>query len=514
MPNLGGFLKGLGQQAGYNIMYGQELQQQQDVHEQRQQLIASEQQRMADAAADREKLRTEATETKKLFGQVAEGQLAATTSEQKAASLGKVKMSALLEGRLDVAKAITGLQEDAVSEATVARTEAKAVKEVATEKVAQLSFDVTNAPTPEAKIVASQALVQAYTDAGGDTRQVPPPGSPEFDRWATTQHARTKTAKQRSDDEATVTAVALKQKQQQAEQDRNYNAGRADHRDTIANQHEVNQLKRSELLLKQGEGADKATIDRIAKDVMGGEDMPKGLTKSQNTAIQARITELRAGGAVQEHFAKGTYAQQYAQRQTQAGQILLTESKNIAGMTLGQTAGVFSDLEMGKGITTALTKQFGNQLTKTEAAEYNTSMAATGVEVATLMSSGRQPQKTLIEEFQSTLRGNAGDSVETVLYKRAVMMNLARSALSVAPSANATDKANKTKILEQLATFPTPTEVRETAEASGHTIQGMSSINRKMQEVSEKFTVMGEKGAPGTSSSWGTGTTASGATFK
>ena len=230
-----------------------------------------------------------------------------------------------------------------------------------------------------------------------------------------------------------------------------------------------------------------ADVKRITKDVLSGNDMPKNLTKVDVARIESEKTKEIAGGASQEHYAKGVYAQNYAQRQTQAGQLLLTETSNMGDMKIGQTAGAFSDIQLGKGLTTGVTKYFGNKLTNTQAAEYATSSEGLGVEVAALMNGGRPPQKALIDEFKLALRPNAGDTVETTLYKRAMVINLARSALSVAPSANQTDKENKQRILQELNKFPTPKEVRQTAEQTGHTIQGLESINSRMKKISDQW---------------------------
>lgn len=492
MPTLGGFLQGLGQQAGYNINYQQQRVADQAAIDLRQQQVAMGKLDLAD--------RQQQVESRKSSMDWFRGAMSeAKTAKEQEAAVQKVYTQAMVDNNPELMKQADTMMKELHTKSDRAQADAVEAASVKHEATAMAASEYLATKSPE----SAAKLVQDYKDAGGDVLQVPPPGE-TFDKWAEVQQLQGKEGLKRGEfaqklQEAKATAETRRQEHADSLAER-----RQAHKDNLVIQQGNLQTHQLLAQLKVSEAAQKtiaatdpaaqATTERIARDVISGDDMPKGLTKAQNLAVQNKITELRAGGMKQEHFAKGVYAQRYAQRQTQAGQILLTESKNIAGMKLGQTSGVFSDVELGKGLTSSLTAQFGRQLTATEAAEYNTSMAATGVEVATLMNAGQAPQKALIEEFQGALRGNAGDSIETVLYKRAVMMNMARSALSVAPSANAEDKANKAKIMKQLATFPTPTEVREQAAAAGHSLKGLEKINRNMRAVSEKFTMPGEEG--------------------
>lgn len=284
---------------------------------------------------------------------------------------------------------------------------------------------------------------------------------------------------------------------------------------TAANQAGMLQLSRdnarSLAAYRQSQAADTggsltdSAVDRYAKGMLKGDPVPTNLTKVDTAKILNRQSELQDTGTQKFTYAKGSNAQNYGQQMIGASSNALMETGNTSHMALGQTAGVFSDLDAGHGITSSLTRAFGNQITDKEAGMYNAGMTNMGMELGRLMSGGQRPNQTVITEMNRALRAEANDSVALTLYKRSNAMALAASSLEAMSPANEQQRQQKERNLALLRAFPTPTEVYEAAKASGH---GKDISPKIAADLNAKFKHYGDVAATAIRESQGTGQSA------
>lgn len=494
MATLGGFLQGIGQQAGYAIDYSRQAAREQvGVDLAKQQLEAGQ------LAIDTQKgqAASRLSTMSELKGALSE----AKGSKEQVAALTKAKFAAAAGGDWQSMQAVSSLLKDKENEDD--RAQAKVVE------AAQAHNEAVGSAANTYLSTKSPAAAKAFIDAlGGDPSQLPPPG-PKFDALVG-QHALDASGKaQQGEFLAQLREKKVEQKQAQENSDRAFQAGRADARNTEMHKNRSEALSAQEFAFKKSQAAalttdpsQVATINRLAQASLDGEPLPKNMSKPEALAVEKRKTELISAGAKQEHFAEGVNPKMYSQRQTTAGQFVLSELQNVAGMSLGQTAGTFSDLAKGHGITTSLTQQFGNKVTANEAAQYNASMVPLGLELATLAYGGQKPPVTVVEEFRDMIRARSGESTETALYKLSLGVNAARSALAHAPPANAADKQAKDAIKVQLSKIPTPTEVLTHIRSTGHSVQGLEELNNKFKSVSQEFSMGSAPVATAPTAAW------------
>lgn len=171
MP-ISGFLQGLGQQAGYSVMYGLEKRAADQTAELRQQRIEAGRAEAVDRQRQQESRMATMTELKTT---VLEGKGAA----EQANALRKARFSAFANNDLSAVPALTAMITD--SEKEVDRLKADTIDKtrLLKETTANTAADYLATKTPE----AATALVQDYLAAGGDPRLIPPPGE-KFDAWA------------------------------------------------------------------------------------------------------------------------------------------------------------------------------------------------------------------------------------------------------------------------------------------------------------------------------------------
>jgi hypothetical protein len=214
---MSGFLQGLGQQAGYNIIYGQQKQAADDVHELRQQEIdAGKQQQLQQQAMAAARMSIAAG----LEGSL-EGVTGAATDDAKiAAALQDASLKSLASGDLQEAQAYSA--QASQRQALADKSKAAALEVVAQKKeeAATASLNFLSRPGPD----TAAEMEKARAAAGEDPTKFPKPGTPEHKKWAEEGALGGKSTSQRVDfvqkeADRKEAARARKEEQDRAERD-------------------------------------------------------------------------------------------------------------------------------------------------------------------------------------------------------------------------------------------------------------------------------------------------------
>jgi len=170
MP-LSTFLQGLGQQAGYQVLYSQEKKAQDQALEMRQQQIEAGKIDLQERQAQQQ---SRLATMSGLKMSIAEGK----DASEQVALLRKAQLTALANNDLDAARTINpmikGLEEE------VDRTKGETALKLQRQKdsTAASAIDYLSTKTPE----SADKVMKDYIAAGGDPRLIPPPGE-TFDKW-------------------------------------------------------------------------------------------------------------------------------------------------------------------------------------------------------------------------------------------------------------------------------------------------------------------------------------------
>lgn len=257
---LSGFMQGLGQQVGYDIAYQQEAKTVQQQQELRQQQIDSNKLAMADQ-------QRQAESRMATMSDLRQSQVESKSASEQVQLLQKARMTALVNGDVSGAQALTPLIKDAEGEVDRTKSEQADVLLKKKEETSSAAADYLSTGTTE----SAGILIKDYLDAGGDPRSIPPPGE-KFKAWAEMRQLDGKDGAKKAE-----FASTLYEKKREADM-RNENTKLAQaslnqaRQDSATLKLAMVQLKRSEVL-NMGGSADAALTESDAARLAEGEKL-------------------------------------------------------------------------------------------------------------------------------------------------------------------------------------------------------------------------------------------------
>ena len=177
---IGGFLQGLGQQAGYNINYQQQYADTQANIDLKQQQVALGK---LDVVEKQQQVESRKSSLDLFKGAMSE----AKGPKEQAAALQKVMMQAMSMNDISTMNSAGAMLKVVQGEEDRTTNEALVAAEARHEATSMTASEYIATKSPE----AAQALIQDYKAAGGDVTKLPPPGE-KFDAWAETQQLQGK----------------------------------------------------------------------------------------------------------------------------------------------------------------------------------------------------------------------------------------------------------------------------------------------------------------------------------
>ena len=272
---MSGFLQGLGQQAGYNIIYGEQKQAADDVHELRQQEITQQKtaalQQQAMAAA---RLSIAAGLNDSLKGAAG----AAQDDTKIAAALQDASLKSLAAGDLQDAQAYSSQAKDRQDLADKSRATALEVAGQKKETAAEASLSYLSRPGPD----TAADMEKARVAAGEDPKKFPKPGTPEYKAWAEEGSLEGKSSAQKVDYLQKLAKEKADREEKQREFKLNKEQQEQNHKDSLGIQSGQLKIAQATLQLRQSEAAHKTE---------------SGMTPE---ALQANAAEVASGMKLSE----------------------------------------------------------------------------------------------------------------------------------------------------------------------------------------------------------------------
>lgn len=270
-------------------------------------------------------------------------------------------------------------------------------------------------------------------------------------------------------------SMSVKELIAQTNADRTYDAGRSDHKDTLANEaanrgvtirgqnmtdaraKDANGKTRFdnpvEVEVNDGQGGTKQVLAQ--QDKVTGQWMTADQNRSPLDSTNMRVIKSDATGG-------GRVAGQVMRLMGSAKQAT-AELKNLAELPLGASTGWFGGHHQGTSLFGATKEVLASKVTSQDVQDTNVTMIGMGRALAGLESGGMQPNQTLQDQF-SGLALKEGDTNMTKMRKLATMRQDADNALEAAltsPILGKEQKAYAQKLREELKTaIPwTPSDV-------------------------------------------------------
>ena len=429
---MAGFLQGLGQAYGRNLIVGQEMAEKQSLIDQRNTSIAEQKQQMAMLARQQK--------TQEDVGQFVSSEMqrdANTINDPVATSKMYEKAAgiALRDGDFKSADTMNQLAQSKLKEAKEAAVYQAQQLQVKKEDLANAADTLTANPTQE----NYQDLVKKAAAAGVNPTTIPTPGTPEFATWINQQKMASMTAKEKA--EFTQKAKDQDERREQA---------RLNHEDNV-------DLRRSQM----------AQTGMLREAMIGVARANLGI-REEEVGIRARELKLKEDAA-----ASGGKQGVQQQRDTAAIAGAAAEGarnlRQISNFQIGTVGSPFQNLS-DHGLLDAVAKAGTNALTPETFQMFQTAGAGLAQQVGRVetLGGGRGVNQTQINQLEKQLTPVAGDHPLTQLYKVSTGAELLLTRMeNTPPPRDPSLKAAWDKTIADLQKYPKPEDVL--AKAQGKT---------------------------------------------
>lgn len=439
---MAGFLSNLGLAAGRDLMVGQQY----DLNQENIQL-KQQQLEMGKLAMQQQQNQVKSAQAVGSFLQSEMQKEGASSTDpanavkmyQKAATI------AMSNGDIVSANQMSELAKGKTIEARDALVTQQKQQQAAKEDLSSSAESYGSNPTP----ASQRDLVQKAVSAGVNPSQIPPPGTPQFAKWANDQQMASMSGKERLAFLQKATDTAQTRRMQQQNHEDSVELRQQSMRQTASYQNGMLDLRRAMV-------ADQANRAPTTKDIGGNTyqyDPAQNVKGERDTPDPSWV---KIGGPKE------------SAQMRQADTAIMSSAREgmrsinlINHMSDDVTGAPFANLA-DKSFLGALSKVGANALTPAKIQQYNVSATGLGLEAARTLTlgAGRGANQSVINEYQNILTVHAGDTVGTAAYKLATGVDVLRNRIdSMTRPSDPKQAANYDKLQADFAKYPTPEQV-------------------------------------------------------
>lgn len=439
MAGIGGFLKGLGQEYGGNLVAGQEFQSNALNNQLKQQQLQMGQLALGQ---QQKQIQTQKDVGDFVNSEVQKDAANITDPTQTSRMYEKAAGIALRDGDFASANTMSELAKGKLQEAKEAAAYQQQQQQVKKEALADSASDFTANPTSE----GAADLARKAVAAGVNPTTIPAPGTPQFATWANQQQLASKTASQKADFTQKAYETDANRREKQQEHADNVQLRLEQMRATASNQ----QANRD---LREAMVADRKQRAPEIRDVSGSQYQydPSQSVKGDRdlgdpawVKIGEKMTSQQKTGV-----SRGSYAAAEVSRSL--GKVLQFDP--------GTTTSPFSHLGAHTPVE-ALVKVGFDKMTPAQVQSMQVNAAGLGNQIASLEAAlgGRMAAGTQQSHLQDMAVPQPGDTGYTAAYKVANAKELTITALEHLPGGFAKTDAGKAQIKELQESVPFSTD--------------------------------------------------------